>query len=202
MATLKKLTTLAAASALALGLGTAANAAVFVQDGDPTGSDVDQSGNFIVTDAGVEFINNDLNLAGDFIADNNTATVIVGEGVNRIALDFDVDQAVPNGPRARGVYNFSVMVVGNMGSNFRLDMITDPQTGVLMVPSLNEFEVMSGEELTFMFSGTAFANDTNFTPGYSVAAFGVNEVPVPAAGLLFGTAAIGGALARRKRKAA
>ena len=82
----------------------------------------------------------------------------------------------------------------------RLTGITDA-AGNLIIPTNNVFDVMAGEILTFMFDGTAFALNTNFTPGYSVGAFAVDPIPVPAAGLLFGTAAIGGAIARRRRKA-
>ena len=198
MRTIDKLTA-AAASALVLGLG-AANAAVFVDDGNDDNI-VSADGAVIEAGSGVEFINNDLNLAGAFIPDNNTASVTVGEGVTQVALDFDVDQALPNGRNARGIANFSLMVVGDMGAEFSLTGITDA-AGNLVIPAMNVFDVMAGESLTFMFFGEAFANNTNFTPGYSVGAFAVDPVPLPAAGLLFATAALGGGLARRKRKTA
>ena len=201
MRNLKKLSALAAASALALGVSTAANAAVFVQNELGGGTAVGTTSGTITQSNGVEFINTDLNLAGDFVADNNEASVLVGEGVTRIALDFDVDQALPNGNRARGIQNFSLTVMGDMGTMFSLTGITDA-AGNLIIPTNNVFDVMAGEILTFMFDGTAFALNTNFTPGYSVGAFAVDPIPVPAAGLLFGTAAIGGAIARRRRKAA
>ena len=200
MTTFKKLTGIAAASALALGLGTAANATVFVDQGN-SDSVVTTDGATIEAGSGVEFINNDLNLAGSFIPDNNTATVTVGAGVSQIALDFDVDQALPNGRRARGIQNFALMVTGNMGTMFSLSGITTAD-GTLVIPAMNTFAVVAGETLTFQFFGEAFATNTNFTPGYSVGAFAVDAVPVPAAGLLFATAAIGGGIARRKRKAA
>ena len=200
MTTFKKLTGIAAASALALGLGTAANATVFVDQGN-SDSVVTTDGATIEAGSGVEFINNDLNLAGSFIPDNNTATVTVGAGVSQIALDFDVDQALPNGRRARGIRNFSLSVMGDMGADFTLTGITGAD-GRLVIPSMNVFDVMEGETLTFMFFGEAFALNTDFTPGYSVGAFAVDPIPVPAAGVLFATAAIGGGLARRKRKTA
>ena len=196
-----KLTTIAAASALALGLGTVANAAVFVQQEAAGGNLVTTTDGTITTSSGVEFVNTDLNLAGSFVPENNMATVTVGEGVTQIALDFDVDQAQPNGRRARGIQNFSLTVMGDMGANFQLSGITDAN-GFLVIPAMNTFMVTAGETLMFQFFGDAFANNTSFTPGYSVGAFAVDAVPVPAAGLLFATAAIGGGLARRKRKAA
>ena len=200
MRSFKNLTILAA-STLALGLGTAANAAVFVQTETANDGLVTTTSPVITTDSGVEFINTELNLAGSFISDNNTADVLVGDGVTRIALDFDVDQALPNGRRARGIQNFALMVTGNMGTMFSLSGITTAD-GTLVIPAMNTFAVVAGETLTFQFFGEAFATNTNFTPGYSVGAFAVDAVPVPAAGLLFATAAIGGGIARRKRKAA
>lgn len=200
MRSIKKLSILAA-STLALGLGTAANAAVFVQTETANDGLVTTDSGTITTDSGVEFVNNDLNLAGSFIADNNMASVLVGEGVTQIALDFDVDQALPNGRRARGIQNFSLTVMGDMGAMFSLSGITAAD-GTLIIPSMNTFAVTAGETLMFQFFGEAFATNTNFTPGYSVGAFAVDAVPVPAAGLLFATAAIGGGIARRKRKVA
>lgn len=204
MRNLKKLTALAAVSALALGASTAANAAVFVAGGTAGGSIIGVSAPVVNVDAGVEFINDDLNLTGPFVLGNNTETVVVGDGVGSIVLDFNVDQAEPNGPAARGIVDFAVMVEGDMGASFMLSGITDAD-GFLVVPANSNFAVTAGETLTFIFSGTAFATqlaiNSGLTPGYSVGAFGVSEVPVPAAGLLFGTAALGGALARRKRKA-
>ena len=198
MTILKKLMATAAASTVALSLGMAANAAIVLDTrGDQNGDNVLDG-----TDA-FEFNNFDVADNGDLVADSNTGQITVGDDVGTIFLDFDTDQSTPSGRNARGIQNFSVMVEGNMGTQFMVTGITDADGNLVLGGDVTSFDVMGGETLTFVFDGTAFQQGP-LDPGYSVGVFGdevFDAIPLPGAAVFFLTAAGAGALRLRKKAA-
>ena len=150
-----------------------------------------------------QILNSRIDPLGDLNPDTNTVTFSVGSAVTDVFLDFGVIQADPDrgDPLARGIENFVLTVTGDAGTSVAFQ-ITDAQ-GVLLIEDLVSFDVEFGEELTFVFSGTAFGGPGT-RPSYDVGVFGneaVDPVPLPGAAVFFLTAAAGGALRLRKKSA-
>ena len=198
MTILKKLATAAAASTLALGVATSANAAVELFENNDANSD-----QILNAQDQFQIINSRIDPLGALNPDTNTVSLTVGPNVDAVFLDFGVIQADPNrdDPLARGVQNLVLNVMGNMGTMASFQ-ITDAD-GFQILDTLTSFAVMASEELTFVFSGTAFGGPGT-RPSFDVGVFGneaIDAIPLPGAAVLFLTAAGAGALRLRKTAA-
>ena len=198
MTILKKLATAAAASTLALGVATSANAAVELFENNDANSD-----QILNAQDQFQIINSRIDPLGALNPDTNTVSLTVGPNVDAVFLDFGVIQADPNlnDPLARGVQNLVLNVMGNMGTMASFQ-ITDAD-GFQILDTLTSFAVMANEELTFVFSGTAFGGPGT-RPSFDVGVFGneaIDAIPLPGAAVLFLTAAGAGALRLRKTAA-
>lgn len=198
MTIMKKLATAAAASTLALGLATSANAAVeLFENNDANADDILNAADQF------QIINSRIDPLGALNADTNTVEFSVGSGVDAVFLDFGVIQSNPDltDSLARGVQNLVLNITGNMGTSVSFQ-ITDAD-GFQILNTLTRFSVMASEELTFVFSGTAFGGPGT-RPSFDVGVFGneaIDAVPLPGAAVLFMTAAGAGALRLRKKAA-
>ena len=197
MTILKKFATVAAASTLALGLGTSANAAVeLFQNADAGGVGI------LNTADQFQIINSRIDPLGSLNPDTNTTSFQVGSNVSDVFLDFGVIQSNPDLDQlSRGIQNLMLSVEGDMGTDVTFQ-ITDAD-GFLLLDSLQSFGVMADETLTFLFSGTAFGGQGS-RPSFDVGIFGdeaINPIPLPGAAVFFLTAAGAGALRMRKKAA-
>ena len=201
MNTIKKIA-LAAASVAGLGLASA-NAAVVVSDGNGQVIDTTNNATGPVLGAGTAFALNfdegDLSNGQEI---NETISFVIGPDVDTADLTLGVLPAIgqQNGAQA-GIANFMATVFIN-GTTFAMLQITDALGQQNLANSFVELLGLSGgDQIEIQLVGTAFefrGDDAE----YSVNVFGnAAPVPVPAAGLLFGTALAGGLAARRKKKA-
>jgi hypothetical protein len=208
MTTLRRLSLTAAASLAALGLSTASAAIVAVdQNGNPIGSPV-TGGDGITAgatfDAGTLNVGGAINVEEDDLTDgqqiDELIEFMIGEGVAGANTAFAVEFGAgrPTGPA--GIENFVVDLLVN-GTIVQTLNVTnaigriDFDAAGFTLAGLNP-----GDVVGLALSGSVyetFGADANYSINVTA-----NAVPLPAAGLLFGTAALGGALARRKRKTA
>ena len=199
MTILKKLTAAAAASTLALGMAASASAAVALFENADAGSD-----GILNAEDQFQILNSRIDPLGALNPDTNTASFTVGPNVDAVFLDFGVIQSNPDVTDAlsRGVQNLVLSISGNMGTDTSFQ-ITDAN-GFQILNTLTSFAVMANEELTFVFSGTAFGGPGT-RPSFDVGVFGnlavTDAVPLPGAAVLFMTAAGAGALRLRKKAA-
>lgn len=207
MTNLRKLSLTAAASVVALGFSAAsANVVVTDEDRNPMGITVDGvAGSFI--DAGTLEAGEARNINDDDLDDmeeiDELIQFVIGEGVGAAPTAFDV--TFPQGmdatvPGEAGILNFTAdlivndtivetLNITNAAGRFNFDESTFSFAGLQV-----------GDVVGIALSGTAYEM-LGADAAYSISV-NADAVPVPAAGLLFGTAALAGAAARRKRKAA
>ena len=188
-----------------VGLGFAsANAAIVVTDGNGDAVDTSNSVSGPTLGAGTAFALNfdeqDLTNGQEI---NETISFVIGPDVDDADVSLGVLPAIgqQNGAQA-GIVNFMAMIFVN-GAEFAMLQITDALGRQDLDNSFIELmNLAAGDQIEIQLTGVAFelrGDDAE----YSVNVFGnAAPVPVPAAGLLFGTAALGGAVARRRRKTA
>ena len=199
MNTFKKLA-LAATSVVGLGFASA-NAAVVVSDGNGNFIDTSNSATGPTLGAGTAFaLNFDENDLVNGQSINETISFVIGPDVDDADVSLGVLPASgqQNGAQA-GIANFMAMIFVN-GTGVATLQITDALGRQDLDNSF--FELMNlaaGDQVEIQLMGVAFefrGDDAE----YSVNVFGnAAPVPVPAAGLLFGTALAGGFAARRRK---
>lgn len=189
-----KLTVLAAASALAMGL-TAANAAVTVTDTDRTEPYV------LDANSSISIRNNDVVLNGPLVEDDNDGSFFTGTNFNRVWLTADVNDTTGS---PAGIANFEIEFFTDAAMTQSVlgpILLTGADGAELDPGAILRVDLPTGVEIFFQVTGIGQSTDAAFNGDYNVT-LQADAVPVPAAGLLFGTAALGGAIARRKRKSA
>ena len=202
MTTLKTIA-LAAASVATLGMASA-SAAVVVSDGNGNVIDTTNSVSAPVLGAGTAFaLNFDEGDLVDGQSINETITFVIGPDVDTADLTIGVLPSTGTllGAQA-GISNFmaAISVNGNMLSMLQVSDATGRQNDTQTF--LDLLDISAGDEVTIELTGLVFENRGDDAE-YSINVFGLagDPVPVPAAGLLFGTALAGAAASRRKRKA-
>ena len=202
MNNLKKIA-MAAASVATLGFASA-NAAVVVTDAN--GNVVSTANNLTppVLGAGVGFaLNFDEGDLVDGQSISETITFLIGPDVADADLTIGVlpSSGFELGAQA-GIINFMAAISVN-GSNVAMMQVSDATGQQLNANTFMELlNISAGDEVTIELTGLVFENRGDDAE-YSINVFGnaAAPVPVPAAGLLFGTAIAGAAASRRKRKA-
>lgn len=183
----------AAASAVSL-TGAAAMAAVTVVDTDGMDPAV------LDSDSSVSIRNNSVVLNGPLVMADNVGSFFTGENFNRVFLSADVNDTTG---QPAGIANFTI--------EFFLDsdltqtvlgpiLLTGPDGAELDAGAIIRTDLPVGVQIFFLATGMGQSIDAAFTGDYNVR-LQADAVPVPAAGLLFATALVGGAVARRRRAA-
>ncbi|MBB4659732.1 PEP-CTERM sorting domain-containing protein [Parvularcula dongshanensis] len=192
---LRKLSLAAAASVAALGFA-AANAGVVVYNeaGYSGAVEVDP---LLTVDGAINILNGDLSKGQDDFFNGesftDTGSFEVDPGVMPGGIFFDVDFA---GGVPAGILNMmATFETSSMSQTFE---ITDAAGNLILESAMLMLD--PGETVTFTIMGSVFESN-GADAAYKITILG-EAVPVPAAGVLFGTALVGGAIARRKRKTA
>lgn len=197
MSILKKLSLTAAASAAAFGLATASAAVQVSVNGQ---APVANSATPATLEVGgtIEFSDNDLT-EGQVL--NETLSFVAGANVDTGDVLAAVQYGAGTAGRRAGIVNFMATFSVN-GAVVAMSQITDA-TGRIDFDQANVILALSpGDLVEIALSGTVF-EFPGFNATYRVGVLGDgNAIPVPAAGLLFGTAVVGAAAARRRRKLA
>ena len=201
MTNLKKLA-LAAASVATLGMASA-SAAVVVSDGNGNVISTADSLTPPVLGAGTAFaLNFDEGDLVDGQTINETITFVIGPDVDTADLTIGVLPSTGTSLGAQaGIVNFMAAVSVN-GSAIAMLQVSDATGQQINANTfLDLLNISAGDEVSIELSGLVFENRGDDAE-YSINVFGnAAPVPVPAAGLLFGTAIAGAAASRRKRKA-
>ncbi len=192
MSKLKTLGIASIASVAAFGLS-AASAAVMVTGPEGESGGVPAVAPTLDVGSPVNIDNNDIS---DMDELNDVGSFMVADGI--IGGDTAVDVRFGNGLRA-GIMNLAItfFVEGMDAQTFNITdaagVDIDGNTSFLV-------DLTPGTMVDFVVTGTVF-EDFGQEANYNINIL-AQAVPVPAAGLLFGTALVGGAIARRKRKLA
>ena len=199
--TIKKIA-LAAASIAALGMASA-SAAVVVSDGNGAVIATDNSLAPPVLGAGTAFaLNFDEGDLTDMQQIDETITFSIGPDVDMADLTLGVlpSTGTELGAQA-GIANFMATIFVNDSAVAMLDVSDATGRQIDENTFVELMDLMAGDTVRIELSGLVFENRGDDAE-YSINVFGsANPVPVPAAGLLFATAAAGAAASRRKRKA-
>ena len=209
MNTLRKLSLTAATSVAALGFVTA-SAAITVTDGDGelvgtygmsdglTGADM--------IDAGTLGPNGALNIDDDDLVDmqelDELIEFVIGEQVSGATTAFGVE--FPQGtsapvPGQAGILGFTADLIVNGMTVETLNVTNSVGRLDLDSTTFSFVGLNPGDVVRIALAGTVYEMQ-GADAQFSISVRAADAVPVPAAGLLFGTAALAGAAARRKRK--